>query len=96
MRFVVDPSPRVLQEISRCTKAQQDFFSQVVSILEQTPYEFHSITQKNIDSKGRDFYQYYDGIMPLVFLYRVYPRQDFWPPDIEGYVRITKAEAPWW
>jgi len=34
------------------------------------------VIQKAIDGEGRVFYQYYDGLIPLVFIYRVYPPED--------------------
>jgi len=94
--FTVDPSPQVLGAVNSCSSAQQDFFEQVRSILSETPYHFRDVIQKNIDSAGRVFYQYYDGVIPLVFTYRVYPPEEDWIPGHPGYVPITKAEKPWW
>ncbi len=52
--------------------------------------------QRNVDARGRVFYQYYDGIIPLVFTYRVYPPEEDWEEGAPGYVPITNAEVPWW
>ena len=97
MSFTVDPSPRVRRAVSTCTPAQQDFFwHQVCAILAESPYEFRDVIQRNVDGKGRVFYQYYDGIIPLVFTYRVYPPEEDWREGAAGYVSVTNAEAPWW
>lgn len=96
MSFVVDPSPRVRLAISRCSPAQQEFFKQVCEILAENPYAFRDVIQKNIDGAGRVFYQYYDGVIPLVFTYRVYPPESDWAPGKPGYVPITDAQQPWW
>lgn len=96
MSFKVDPSPQVLLAVNSCSSAQQEFFKQVRSILSENPFHFRDVIQKNIDGDGRVFYQYYDGVIPLVFTYRVYPSEEDWIPGHTGYVPITKAEKPWW
>jgi hypothetical protein len=50
---------------------------------------------KNIYGDGRVFYQYYDGIIPLAFLYTVIPAEEDWQPGDDGHVAITLAEPPW-
>ncbi len=92
----MDPSPQVLRALSSCTAAQRDFFEQVRSILEENPYRFRDIIHKDVDGRGRIFYQYYNGVIPLVFTYRVYPAEEDWKSDDPGYVSITRAERPWW
>lgn len=97
MSFTVDPSPQVLRAVSTCSQAQRDFFKdQVLPILSEDPYHFRDVIQKNVDGDGRVFYQYYDGLIPLVFTYRVYPPEEDWHPNNPGYVPIVKAELPWW
>jgi len=97
LSFTVDPSPLVRRAVSACTPSQQDFFwQQVCAILAENPYRFGDVIQRNVDGRGRVFYQYYDGIIPLVFTYRVYPPEEDWPDGAPGYVPITNAEAPWW
>ncbi len=92
----MDPKPQVLHAVSLCSVSQQDFFKQVVSIISESPYEFRDVIQKHIAGDGRAFYTYYDGIIPLVFTYRVYPSEEDWTEGQPGYVPITKAEEPWW
>ena len=86
----------MLRAVSTLTPAQQDFFRQVCEILAENPYHFRDVIQSNVDARGRVFYQYYDGIIPLVFTYRVYPPAKDWQEAAAGYVSITGAEAPWW
>jgi hypothetical protein len=54
------------------------------------------VIQQSIDGRGRVFYQYYDGIVPLVFTYRVYPPEEHWTEGSPGYVRLQHAGTPWW
>ena len=96
MSFTVETAPEVLDAVHSLSPALQDFFSQVVSILEETPYRFHELIQRAIDGQGDVFYQYYDGVIPLVFIYRVYPPQDEWSPGQPGLVWIRKAQPPLW
>ncbi len=96
MSFTVAPSPEVLRAVSSCSPAQQEFFKQVCSILSENPYHFRDVIQKNTDGDGRVFYQYYDGVIPLVFTYRVYPSEEDDVGGHTGYVPITRAEKPWW
>ena len=97
MSFVIDPAPEVLQAVSRCSSAVQWFYrTQVVSILAENPYVFREVIQRHVRGDGREFYTYYDGIVPLVFTYRVYPPRDDWQEGAPGYVRIARAEVPWW
>jgi hypothetical protein len=94
--FEVDPAPEVLQTVRRvCSRPQQLFFHQVLSILSETPYRYRDCVHKNIYGDGRVFYQYYDGIIPLAFLYTVIPAEEDWQPGDDGHVAITLAEPPW-
>jgi hypothetical protein len=94
--FTVEPMPDVLQAVSNCSPSQRDFFDQVMSILSQTPYEFREVIQRHVGADGRVFYTYYDGVIPLVFTYRVYPPKEEWAEGQPRYVPITRAERPWW
>lgn len=97
MSFTVEPSPAVLDAISACTSTQPDFFwRQICAIFAENPYRFRDVIQRNVDARGRVFYQYYDGIVPLVFTYRVYPPEEEWREGAPGFVPITNAEDPWW
>lgn len=71
--FIVDPSAQVLEALARLKPAERRWFTEIRSILAENPYRFRDIIQQNIDARGRIFYQYYDGVLPLVLLYRVYP-----------------------
>ena len=66
------------------------------SILAENPYHFRVLIQKNVDGRGRTFYQYYDGVIPLVFSYRIYPPEEEWVPGQAGFVAITRADNAWW
>jgi hypothetical protein len=68
----------------------------VRAILAEDPYRFRDLIQKNIAGDGRVFYQYYDGVIPLVFTYRVFPAEADWAVGHAGYVSIVRAEKPWW
>jgi hypothetical protein len=94
--FAVDLSPQVIDALSRCSPAQQDFFRHVRSILQENPYRFRDVIQRNVSGDGRVFYQYYDGIIPLVFLYRVFPPEENWDEGQPGYVFIRRAHTPSW
>jgi hypothetical protein len=96
--FTVEPLPEVLQVVDEtCTPPQKTFFDeQILSILREYPYEFLDVIQEHISGDGRSFYTYYDGIVPLVFTYRVFPPKDDWTPGAAGYVPIIKADQPWW
>jgi hypothetical protein len=95
--FVVDPSPTVLQAVSRLSPTIQRFFrQQVLAILSEDPYRFRDVILRHIAADGRAFYTYYDGIVPLVFVYRVYPGEQEWERGAPGYGAITGAEQPWW
>jgi hypothetical protein len=94
--FVVEVTPQVIDALSKRSPAQRDFFSQVRSILRENPYRFRDIIQRNVGGDGRIFYQYYDGIIELVFLYRVYPPEEDWREGQPGFVLITRAVEPSW
>jgi hypothetical protein len=94
--FRVDQDPRIAEALSRCTPAQRDFFRQVLEILAESPYRFRDLIHRNVWADGRAFYQYYDGIIPLVFLYRVYPREEDFDESVRGYVYIFDAVVAWW
>lgn len=92
MTFVVESDPEVLRTVSALSPVLQDFFKQqVVSILRETPYEFREIIQAGYDDLGRLYHRYYDGIIPLVFQYRVYPPVTEWVDGQPGYVWIMSA-----
>jgi hypothetical protein len=96
MSFKVDPDPQVLQAVSRLSATLQDFYTQVLSILEENPYRFRDLIHKNTSGDGRVFYQYFDGIIPLVFLYRVIPPEHDWTEGDPGFVYIFEATPAWW
>ena len=97
MSFTVQPDPRVRLAVSRLTRPQRAFFEQVLAILKENPYRFRDLVQRCVWADGRVFYQYYDGVIPLVFLYRVFPPEESdWEPGEPGFVYIFDSERPWW
>ncbi len=96
MSFKVEQDLRVVQTVSRLSKPIQDFYLQVLSILEENPYRFRELIHRNIAADGRVFYQYFDGIIPLVFLYRVIPPAEEWSEGDPGFVYIFEATPAWW
>jgi hypothetical protein len=97
MSFVVEVAPEVRRAVDALSPSISAFFQeQVRPILSESPYGYRDLIQTAHDSRGRRFYQYYDGIVPLVFLFRVYPDEDRWAPGERGFVYVFKAEDPWW
>ncbi len=75
MKFRTIPDPGVTLAVSFLTPAQQQFYrQQILPALEDDPFpvDRSSLIESRIDDDGRVFYQYYDGIVPLVFQYRVF------------------------
>lgn len=96
MSFTVELSPAVLDALSTLPQPLRDFVPEIRGILSSSPYKFHALIYKNFDAQGRVFYQSFDGIIPLVFLYRVYPPEEEWHEGEPGYVYVARAERAWW
>ena len=93
MSFVVIPAHSVTFAVSVLHSATQGFYPQIISILEENPYpspRFAPIEARR-DRRGRTYYQYFDGIVPLVFQYRVYTHD--LDPQM-GMVWIARALFP--
>jgi len=90
VNFVVLPAHQVTLTVSRYSTALQDHFKRIIHLLEEDPYPSRPFGDIEAfrDSRGRDFYQFFDGIIPVVFQYRVYT------PDVylyKGLVWVSLA-----
>jgi hypothetical protein len=78
--YVVVTAPRVSLTVSRYSASHQAHFRAIVRILADNPYpspDFAPIEERT-SREGRRYFQYFDGIVPLVLQYRVYE------PDVDG------------
>lgn len=93
MSFVVYLAHQVEQAVSELAPPLQWHFTQIVEILIEDPFphpKFYPIKEFWLVG-GPNFYEYFDGIVPLVFQYRVYTSD---VEGVRGMVYISKAIAP--
>ena len=76
MSFAVVPDHQVSLAVSSLSLALQDFYNQqIVPRLREQPYPVAGdpLIESRIATDGSMYYQYHDGIVPLVFQYFVQP-----------------------
>jgi hypothetical protein len=85
VKYKVVPAPAVTLAVSFLSDSLQWFFkNQIIPILEDDPYPspMFPLIEERTGDDGRAFYQYFDGIVPLVFQYRVYRSDVDWQPGL--------------
>ena len=90
MSFVVVQAQQVNLAVSDLSDAMRYQFRQIVSLLASNPYpsDDFSPIEARTGTDGREYYQYFDGIVPLVLQYRVYAHDAV---SNEGMVWLARA-----
>ena len=90
MSFVVVSDLPVLQVVSTYSEPLRYHFQQICTLLAENPYPSRKFApiRETTDANGRTFYQYFDGIIPVLFHYRVFETA---PESKQGLVYISKG-----
>ncbi len=92
MKFRIVPDQDVLDAISLLSPALQSWYStQVAPILEDDPHPYigFPLIKEYLAPDGRPFYEYYDGVLPLILQYRVFESDA--PDERPGMIWLAAA-----